>query len=84
MAKLGCHPPKLVDFDPFPACTQAYQTGRPLSDYRYGKSMIRSEIEVIIGLGPKFDVQYRAQQVCRDIGVLNGELERLDRMVYDK
>jgi hypothetical protein len=46
--------------------------------------MIRSEIEVIIGLGPKFDVQYRAQQVCRDIGVLNGELERLDRMVYDK
>jgi tetrahydromethanopterin S-methyltransferase subunit G len=55
-----------------------------LSDFRYGKSMIRSEIEVIISLGSKDDVQHRAQQVCRDIGVLNGELERLYRMVYDK
>ena len=55
-----------------------------LSDYRYGKSIIRSQIEVIVEFGPGHDAQARADQVCRDIGVLNSELERLHRVVYDR
>lgn len=53
-----------------------------LNDYKYGKSMIRSRIEEIIEFGPGKETKDRAAEVCRDIKTLNGELERLYRIVY--
>jgi hypothetical protein len=53
-----------------------------LNDFHYGKSMIRSEIEMILEFGAK--ERDRARHVCNNIKTLNSELERLHRMVYDK
>ncbi|TQF27643.1 hypothetical protein UNPF46_30500 [Bradyrhizobium sp. UNPF46] len=55
-----------------------------LTDYQYGKSMIRSRIEEIIEFGPTQDSRERANDVCRNIEILNSELERLYRGVYGK
>jgi hypothetical protein len=53
-----------------------------LNDFHYGKSMIRSEIEMILEFGSK--EHERARNVCNNIKTLNSELERLHRMVHDK
>lgn len=53
-----------------------------LNDFHYGKSMIRSEIELILEFGPK--EHEWARHVCNNIKTLNSELERLHRMVHDK
>jgi hypothetical protein len=59
----------------------ANQVDLILNDFHYGKSMIRSEIEMIIELGTKGE-KARAHRVCNDIKTLNSELQRLHRMVY--
>ena len=60
----------------------ANQVDKILHDFNYGKSMIRSEIQVIIEFGMRGEKE-RARRVCNDIKTLNGELERLHRMVYE-
>ena len=59
----------------------ANQVDKILNDFHYGKSMIRSEIQVILSLGAKGEKD-RAQKVSNDIRTLNSELERLYRMVH--
>lgn len=61
--------------------TVARQIDLILNDFHYGKSMIRSEIEVILEFGPT--EHDRARHVCNNIQTLNSELERLHRMVHD-
>jgi hypothetical protein len=59
----------------------ANQVDLILHDFNYGKSMIRSEIQVIIEFGMPGEKD-RALRACNAIKTLNGELERLHRMVY--
>jgi hypothetical protein len=59
----------------------ANQVDLILHDFNYGKSMIRSEIEIIIEFGERVE-RDRARRVCNTIKTLNSELERLHRMVY--
>jgi hypothetical protein len=59
----------------------ANQVDLILHDFNYGKSMIRSEIQVIIEFGMRGE-RDRARRVCNAIKTLNSELERLHRMVY--
>jgi hypothetical protein len=59
----------------------ANQVDLILHDFNYGKSMIRSEIEVILEFGERGG-RDRALRVCNAIRTLNSELQRLHRMVY--
>jgi hypothetical protein len=59
----------------------ANQVDLILHDFNYGKSMIRSEIQIIIEFGARGEKE-RARQVCSAIKTLNSEVERLHRMVY--
>jgi hypothetical protein len=59
----------------------ADQVDKVLHDFRFGKSAIRSEIQVILSLGQSGEAD-RAKRTCNDIKTLNSELERLSRMVY--
>lgn len=59
----------------------ANQVDLILHDFNYGKSMIRSEIQIIIEFGMRGEKD-RARRACNAIKALNGELERLHRMVH--
>lgn len=59
----------------------ANQVDQILHDFNYGKSMIRSEIQVIIEFGKRGEKE-RAARACHDIKTLNSEVEQLHRMVY--
>jgi hypothetical protein len=60
----------------------ASQIDKILFDFHYGKSQIRSDIQVILEFGERGE-RDRAQQVCNNIRTLNAELERLNRMVRE-
>jgi hypothetical protein len=55
------------------------QIDKVLDDYHFGKSAIRSEIQVVLSLKDK----ERAQHVCNAIRTLNSELARLNKMAND-
>jgi hypothetical protein len=59
----------------------ADQIDKVLYDFHFGKSAIRSEIQVILSLGKSGEAD-RAKRTCNDIKTLNSELERLSRMIY--
>jgi hypothetical protein len=59
----------------------ADQIDKVLYDFRFGKSAIRSEIQVILSLGESGEAD-RARRTCNDIKTLNSELERLSKMIY--
>ena len=56
------------------------QIDKILNDYHFGKSAIRSEIQVVLSVKDKA----RAQQVCNAILTLNTELERLNKMADEE
>jgi hypothetical protein len=60
----------------------ASQIDRILFDFDFGKSQIRSDIQIILELGEQGE-RARAQHVCNNIRTLNAELERLNRMVRE-
>jgi hypothetical protein len=59
----------------------ADQIDKVLYDFNFGKSAIRSEIQVVLSLGESGEAD-RAKRTCNDIKTLNSELERLSRMIY--
>lgn len=60
----------------------ADQIDKVLYDFHYGKSAIRSEIQVILSVGQTGEPD-RARRTCNDIRTLNSELDRLSRMIYN-
>jgi hypothetical protein len=58
----------------------ADQIDKILNDYHFGKSMIRSEIRIVLSTKDK----NLARHICNSIHTLNSELERLNRMVTER